>query len=119
VVVGQVLRYHKDKTGGSQVTDMKACIYKPDGRCTHTLPVETAAQLYQRFEYMHTHHEQVHTKLNTGTFAEELSKLMCRYTDGTVCSGKGEKIYTIDTRNQRSIPLAVRNMLHNTMGGAK
>jgi hypothetical protein len=119
VVVRHVLRYCKDKTGGSQVTEPKACIHQPDGRCTHTLPVETAAQLYQRFEYVQTHHEQVHTKLNAGTFAEELSKLICRYTDGTVCSGKGENTYMIDTRNQRSMSLAVRNMLHNTMGGAK
>jgi hypothetical protein len=65
VFVRQVLRYHKDETGGSQVTELKACIYQPDGRCTHTLPVDTAAQLYQRFEYVKPHHSQVINKLGS------------------------------------------------------
>jgi hypothetical protein len=42
-------------------------------------------------------HSQVLSKLGAGTFAEELNKLMCRYTDGAVCSGEEENTYVIDT----------------------
>jgi hypothetical protein len=67
VIVRNVLRYQKEGAEGSQIKELKACIYQPDGRCTHTLPVETATQLYQRYKYMNQHHEQVLTRLGAGT----------------------------------------------------
>lgn len=46
VMVRPVLSYKEDDSGGSCITEDKACVYQPDGRCAHTLPADTAAQLY-------------------------------------------------------------------------
>jgi hypothetical protein len=119
VMVRPVLRYSSGGETGPLITEDKACVYQPDGRCTHVMPVDTAVQLYQRFTYMQRHHAKVLSKLEAGTFEEEISKLMYRYTDGTVCSGKRAHAYKIAATHQRAMPTTLRTILHDILGSQK
>jgi hypothetical protein len=68
---------------------------------------------------MQLHQPSVLKKLCVGTFAEEISKLMYRYTEGTVCGGKGTHAYRIENKHQRAMPLTLRTMLHDILGSTK
>lgn len=68
---------------------------------------------------MQLHHLQVLKKLGAGTYSEEMSKLMYRYTEGTVCGGKGTHAYKIEHKHQRAMPLTLRTMLHDILGSTK
>ena len=65
------------------------------------------------------HHSEVLRKLRAGTFEEEVSKLMYRYTEGTVCSGKGAHAHKIAVTHQRAMPTGLRTILHDILGSQK
>jgi hypothetical protein len=115
-MIRQVMSYHKDEDQHSHTMEEKACLYQPDGHCTHMLPADRAAQLYQRYNHMMDNYPHVMDTLGAGTYEEELSKLMNRYAEGTTCGGKGTQTYRIETKHQRAMPETLRTMLHNVLG---
>jgi exonuclease III/ribonuclease HI len=119
VSVRPITQYQRDPSAGyasgEHVEQVMACIYQPDGKCTHMTRPEVAAHLHQRYLYMQEQHPEVMKRLEAGTFAEELYKLMCRYNEGTVCSTKQGR-YTIEMKHQRAMPSAVRAALQQIAG---
>jgi hypothetical protein len=63
-----------------------ACVYQPDGRCTHNLPSATVAALHDRYKYRQEHHPQMHQELKVGTCAEEIHKLVVRHGGKTAAA---------------------------------
>jgi hypothetical protein len=119
VMIRPVMSYSRDEDQHTHVTVEKACIYQPSGHCTHMLPIDRAAQLYQRYTYMMKTHPHVLAKLGAGTLAQELSKLMNRYAEGTTCGGKGPHAYMIESKHQRVVPETLQVMLHDVIGCTK
>lgn len=78
VYIRPVLSCSKGDLAAPRHEKDQACIYEPDGRCTHMLPPTVVAALYERFKFVQTHHPDVHQRLQAGTFAEELHKLVTR-----------------------------------------
>jgi hypothetical protein len=119
VSIRPITQYQRDPTAGyasgELVEQEMACTYQPDGRCTHMIRPEMAAHLYQRYLYMQQQHPEVMKRLEAGTFAEELHKLMCRYNEGAVCSMKQGR-YTIETKHQRAMPSTLREALQQVVG---
>ena len=121
VYIRPVLSCSKGDLAAPRHEKDQACIYEPDGRCTHMLPPTVVAALYERFKFVQTHHPDVHQRLQAGTFAEELHKLVTRYSGKTTCGKVGPNcdMYTIDTGDQRAMPRLLRDRLLDLLGANK
>eukprot|EP00775_Hariotina_reticulata_P006095 gene6095-biopygen7890 len=91
----------------------RACLHHVDGRCTHLLDVATAAQLRARYLHVKTNHDKLFSKLNGGSFEEELYSLVMRYSPGNIIHD-----IKISTRGQQALPQALHDLLHNLIGSS-
>eukprot|EP00775_Hariotina_reticulata_P006532 gene6532-biopygen8330 len=91
----------------------RACLHHVDGSCTHLLDVATAAQLRARYLHVKTNHDKLFSKLNGGSFEEELYSLVMRYSPGNIIHD-----IKISTRGQQALPQALHDLLHNLIGSS-
>eukprot|EP00775_Hariotina_reticulata_P002220 gene2220-biopygen3759 len=91
----------------------RACLHHVDGRCTHLLDVATAAQLRARYLHVKTNHDKLFSKLNGGSFEEELYSLVMTYSPGNIIHD-----IKISTRGQQALPQALHDLLHNLIGSS-
>jgi ribonuclease HI len=116
VIIRPVLCRGETEDGEEILTDTEmACVYHPDGRCTHMLQPEAAALLHQGYLHMQQHHPTVMNKLQAEPFAEEVHKLVVRYTEGTSIAKQKDR--KITARNQRAIPAAMHQALQESITG--
>jgi ribonuclease HI len=96
---------------GSEPAEVeRACVYLPDGRCSHLLDPRVAAAARERFLHTRQHQPELFDKLRAGTFEEELHRLLVRYCPGNELAGK-----QVTRRDQCALPSALGQLLHATV----
>eukprot|EP00775_Hariotina_reticulata_P006364 gene6364-biopygen8162 len=89
----------------------RACIHHADGRCTHIVDMDTAAQLRARFQHVQQQHPGQLEKLKAKSFEEEMHCLLQRYTSGNIMAKK-----KIAVRDQQALPHNLHVVLHSLIG---
>ena len=113
VHIRPVLHRHHNVTYTTEL----ACIYTPDGKCKHQLTVQRAATLWHQFQKCMTQRPKMVRRLQAGTYAEELYKLMVRYTDGAdINKEKGTKVKLV---NHWATPPGIYRVLQEMAGVTK
>ena len=95
-----------------------ACIYTPDGHCTHTLQLERLAILYAAYVRTLRKKPQLFLRLGATTFAEEVYKLLPRYTeDASATTSYGTHL--VKHKNNWSTPPSIYNILSSLTSATK
>ena len=95
-----------------------ACIYTPDGHCTHTLQPERLAILYAAYVRTLRKKPQLFLRLGATTFAEEVYKLLTRYTeDASATTSYGTHL--VKHKNNWSTPPSIYNILSSLTSATK
>ena len=99
-------------------THSLACIYTPDGHCTHTLQPERLAILYAAYVRTLRKKPQLFLRLGATTFAEEVYKLLTRYAeDASATTSYGAHL--VKHQNNWSTPPSIYNILSSLTSATK